>query len=61
MSEFTPKSKRLGRLIAFAPEMYEMLKEVKEVLEQYDCEEALCYLGLVELLERIDGEEASHE
>ena len=46
-----------ARLIAAAPDMYELLLEIKEVLKQYDCEEALCYLGLEELLARIDGKE----
>ena len=30
MSDFTPKSKRLSRLIAVAPEMYEVLKTLHE-------------------------------
>ena len=54
---FNPKSMANARLIAAAPEMYAMLLEVKNVLQQYDCDEALSYLGLEELLARIDGEE----
>ena len=53
---FNPKSMANARLIAAAPEMYAMLLEVKNVLQQYDCDEALSYLGLEELLTRIDGE-----
>ncbi len=32
MSEFTPKSERLGRLITNAPEMYKLLKDLAEEL-----------------------------
>ena len=57
----TPEGQANALLIAAAPEMYDMLLEARDVLKQYDCEEALCYMGLEELLDRIDGKEDSHD
>ena len=46
-----------ARLIADTPKMYKTLLEVKNFLEENDNEDMLCYLGIYELLARIDGKE----
>ena len=51
------KNEANARLIAAAPEMYKTLLEVKNFLEENYNDDMLCYLGIYELLERIDGEE----
>jgi len=59
MSEFTPKSERLGRLITNAPEMYEILKGLPFKLkangadEREEIDEAI--QEMESLLARIDG------
>lgn len=64
MSKYTPKSKRLGRLITAAPEMYELLRVF--AAEPSDAEERIDELCLAlnearKLLARIDGGETSDE
>ena len=62
MSEFAPKSERLGRLIAAAPEMYELLKHTAFYIKEADKlkplpSELMDYAKRIsELLTRIDGD-----
>lgn len=56
MIEFTPKSKRLGRLIAAAPEMYELLQEVAKYKPDFIWD---VVVHAQELLARIDDEETT--
>ena len=64
MSEFAPKSERLGRLIAAAPEMYELLKHTVFYIKETDKlkplpSELMDYAKRIsELLTQIDGKEA---
>ena len=65
MSEFTPKSDRLGRLIGHASDMYHRLHDAMNVLRsagvgdtRYALQEAH---DIEKLLRRIDGKEVIHE
>ena len=58
MPEFTQKSERFGRLIDFAHDMYEMLKDCDVYLEDSECMGMLprstLHLRIIRLLSRID-------
>ena len=64
MSDFTPKSKRLGNLIAIAPAMYSLLSEIadyfekREDIQNGECThyEYMLFERILECIAQIDGD-----